>query len=120
MTDKKQLEQAEKANRHPINKLALKLLLQEKSHPDPEYLHVLQLTSEQLEKEAVSVSDLRVREQLDSLYLHWNPAAAATYLQLDQIKRNSESAGLAQNCLDQLDSRMGATVRDYPRANPLP
>ena len=120
MIDKKRLEQAEKANRHPINKLALKLLLQEKSHPDPAFLHVLQLTSEQLEKEAVSVSDLRVREQLDSLYLHWSPAAAVKYLQLNEIDRSSDPVTLAINCLEQLDCRMTETVRDYPRANPLP
>jgi len=109
-------------NELPFNQLSKKALKQVGQVPDPNGLYWLQLVDWALEAEELVLdrSDPRVPSLLNMLDLlrHSDPKLVKECLVADPQKE-WHPVDLAWQVLDHLDSRLSASLSNYPRANPL-
>ena len=115
-----ELRKLKELNQKPVNLNAARVLRQVKESPESDQLHVLQLAQWARESGKLKVEDLRVQETLEGLLYRWNPERAYQYLQLNTLEQEKKPLKQAQRLYERLNERLSASLRDYPRANPLP
>lgn len=118
-----------KDNQDELNQLSKKLLKKVKEQPEPKWLYCLQLANWSLESGNIEASNDLLPEHLDALLVDWSPENAWKFLSVNDSGDEEDLVSYAEGkkeaplnvaVLDQLDSRLSASMNGYPKPPGLP
>jgi hypothetical protein len=118
------MKESLQANKAPFNQLAKRELLAQKLPYDPSLLYCLQAAKQALKAGEVKALNRSLPQHLDNLEGQpqeqaWQWLENDHDLQSD-LPENPELSDLAEATLEQLHSRLSATLPGYPKPNELP
>ncbi|MBW1800957.1 MAG: hypothetical protein JRJ85_09520 [Deltaproteobacteria bacterium] len=120
-----------KANSDELNQLSKQFLKEIGQYPDPSLLYCLQLGKWGIESGKLEVRYPALLENLESFLYQWNPDEAMKFLTVNDSGDEEDilsylgsdepsPLNLAIVILEQLNSRLTATLPGYPKPRDLP
>lgn len=117
-------------NEDPLNQSAKKALKEVKESPEPSLLYCLQLAEWGLKSGQVKVLQTGLQANLEALMCQWSPKGAMEFLTVNDsgdeenvlayAEGDESPLNLAVVILNQLDSRLSASLPGYPSPRDLP
>ena len=112
-------------NNRTINRISKQTLKRAHHSPDPSCLYCLQTAKWSIEKGFIKTRFPQLEINLDALLYEWSPKIAMRLLEgehnlMSDLPKDPTAAMIGAAVLEQLHSRLAATLPGYPGARDLP
>ena len=112
-------------NNRPINRIAKEAMKRAQYSPDPSLMYCLQAAYECIQRGIIETRYPQLSENLEALMYQWSPKNVIKFLQgehdlVTDLPKGPLVGDVASAVLEQLHSRLSATLPGYPRPRHLP